>query len=78
MPSCLVWDDERAAGLSAPGYESLCDLLIARSFVHRGLDLSAHELDPHYFRDLWQRALSQGLRWPGFQRLSLSEEDKAY
>ena len=78
MRSCLVWTDERADNLTPAGYETLCDLWIARSFVHRGLDFSTHPLDPHYFKDVWERAFKQGVKWPGFNRLSLKPEDREY
>lgn len=78
IKNCLVWADERAEGLTPAGYENLCDLWIARSFIHRGLDFSAHELDPAYFRVVWEQAKSEQLKWPGFNRLELSMEDKAY
>lgn len=78
IKNCLAWDDERADGLTPAGYEILCDLWIARSFIHRGLSFSIHELDPNYFRVVWERALGQKFKWPGFQRLTLSEEDKTY
>ena len=78
MRDCLVWPDERPNGLTPSGFEALCDLLIARSFLHRGLDFSTYRLSPEYFRKVWEKALAQGFRWPGFHRLTLSEEDKEY
>ena len=78
IKSCLVWKDERPVGLTPAGYETLCDVWIARSFIHRGVDFSTDKLDPKYFRDIWNRALNQKFKWPGFKRLALNEEDKAY
>jgi hypothetical protein len=78
MRDCLVWSDERPQGLTHVGFESLCDLLIARSFLHRGLDFSTYKLSPEYYRIIWDRALAQGFSWPGFQRLTLTEKDRAY
>ena len=78
LKNCLVWEDERAEGLSPIGYENLCDLWIARSFIHRGMSFSEHRLDPNYFQTVWERALGQKLKWPGFARLTLCEEDKNY
>jgi hypothetical protein len=78
IKDCLAWEDERVDGLTPDGYESLCDLWIARSFIHRNLDFSAYDLSPEYFRDIWERALKQGFKWPGFNRLILSETDKAF
>jgi hypothetical protein len=78
MRDHLVWQDERPDGLTPEGYESLCDLFIARSFVQRGREFSSHPLDPEYFAKVWKRALAQAFRWPGFNRLRLSEQDKTY
>lgn len=78
MRECLVWSDEEPSGLTPSGYDALCDLWIARSFLHRGLDFSTYEFSPDYFRTIWDRAIAQGLRWPGFNRLTLNEEDRDY
>ena len=78
LKGCLIWADERADGLTREGYENLCDLWIARSFIHRGKDFSSHPIDPNYFREFWDRAVTQGFRWPGFRRIELSPEDKQY
>lgn len=76
---CLIWEDERCdIGLSSLGYEKLCDLWIARSFVHLNKPFSTHPLDPNYFREVWKSALSSNFDWPGFKRLELSERDKKY
>jgi hypothetical protein len=78
MRDCLVWADERPEGLTPDGYEHLLDLLIARSFIHRNLDFSTHSLDPIYFKQIWDRALEYKFQWPGFKRLKLSAEEKAF
>lgn len=78
IKSCLVWADERPNGLTPAAYETLCDLWVARSFLHQGLPFSNHSLDPEYFENIWKRALKQGFRWPGFSRLTLNEGDKIY
>ncbi len=78
IKGCLVWEDERADGLTPEGYDNLCDLWIARSFIHRGLDFSTYPLNPEYFGKVWERALQQGFSWPGYKRLTLNAEDKAY
>jgi hypothetical protein len=78
MRDCLVWADERPEGLTPDGYEHLLDLLIARSFIHRDLDFSTHSLDPIYFKQIWDRAMEYKFQWPGFKRLTLSAEEKAY
>jgi hypothetical protein len=78
MKDCLVWEDERPDGLTPDDYSNLSDLLVARSYLHRGEPFSAWELDPDRFKSVWERAIKQGLRWPGFRRVSLSGEEEAY
>ena len=78
IKACLGWSDEVIDGLTPEGYQNLCDLLIARSFIHRSLPFSSYRLDPLYFADFWERALKQGFSWPGFKRLVLSEKDQAF
>ena len=77
LKGCLIWEDERPDGLTPENYEKLCDLWIARSCLHRGLAIGEGTLDPQYFKDAWDAAIRDGIRWPGFQRLKLSPEDKA-
>jgi hypothetical protein len=78
LKSCLVWPDERAAGLTKEGYELLCDLWIVRGFIHNGVLPDKWGLDPAYFREVWQNALVDVPGWPGFKRLELSEHDREY
>jgi len=76
MKNCLVWDDERPDGLTPDGYEKLCDLWIARSFIHRDIPFSTWELDPEYFEQVWKDAMNAEFKWPGFNRLKLTEKEK--
>ncbi len=78
IKGCLVWPDERPDNLSPDGYEKLCDLLIARSFIHENRPFSSWKLEPHHFAQVWEDAIADKIQWPGFQRLKLSEEDQAY
>lgn len=78
IKSCLIWGDEKPAGISPRGYSALCDLWISRSFLHLGKAFSEDEIDPEYFGKFWARAMEQNFKWPGFKRLTLSEEDRAY
>lgn len=78
MRNHLTWTDEMPEGLTPEGYEVLCDLWIARSYIHRGLEFSEHPLDPDHIRDFWDRALKQNFQWPGFKRLNLSSSDTTY
>jgi hypothetical protein len=57
LKACLVWEDERPNGLTPQGYERLCDLWIARSFLHRGMPLNSGAFDPYYFERAWLQAL---------------------
>ena len=77
MRDYLVWPDEEPAGISPTGYEYLTDLLIARALMHHGLELPP-PIKPEFFRKIWEKAQSEGLKWPGFNRLSLNDDDKAY
>jgi hypothetical protein len=48
MKDCLIWEDERCElGLTPSAYEKLCDLWIARSFIHLDRPFSSHSLDPN-------------------------------
>ncbi len=76
MKDALVWEDERPDGLSLHGYEKLCDLWIARSFIHRKIPFSNWKLDPEYFEKVWLEATKQGFKWLGFNRLNLSDRDR--
>jgi hypothetical protein len=76
---CLVWDDERPLNISSAGYDLVCDLWIARSFMyHRKLPKNKWGLDPGYFQKIWDTAIKKKLNWPGFKRLELSPEDEKY
>jgi hypothetical protein len=78
MRDCLFWADEEPDGLTSDGYDTLIDLWAARSFLHKGRDFSTYKLSPDYFRLIWERALAQGFRWPGFNRLTLSDADRIF
>lgn len=76
---CLMWQDEKPARISIEGYEKLCDLWIARSFIyHRKLPRERWGLDPDYFWTVWQTALNENIKWPGFRRINLLREDENF
>ncbi len=76
---CFTWPDERPLDhLSSEGREFLSDLWIVRGFIHRSLPHEEWGLDPEYFKDTWEFALTKVAQWPGFKRLVLSETEKAY
>jgi hypothetical protein len=72
IKGCLIWSDERPVNITSEGYDKLSDLWIARSYIHRGLPLAPR------LQAAWERAVADGIRWPGFHRLVLSEADLAY
>jgi hypothetical protein len=76
--SALVWPDERPDNLTSEGYQSLCDLWICRALIHRGDPTFSTSLDPAIFQRRWAAALADNIRWPGFERLTLSAKDRAY
>ncbi|MDY6781765.1 MAG: hypothetical protein SW833_04295 [Cyanobacteriota bacterium] len=78
LKNTLIWNDERPDGLTPEGYEKLCDLWIARSFIHRKIPFSDWDIAPKYFEQVWSKAQKQGFRWPGFYRLSLNKQDREY
>lgn len=61
-------------------HEKIIDLWIARSFIHQGLPKSKwYAIEPtDYFVNTWEAAVAQRVKWPGFQRLTLSLEDREY
>lgn len=78
LKSCLIWPDERPRErLSSAGQEFLCDLWIVRGFIHRSVPRDAWGLDPAYFWRTWDFGLSSVPDWPGFQRLAISDADRA-
>ena len=80
IKACLIWEDERPVGLTPAGYESLCDLWIVRSYIHRGVPCAEWGIDPAsgYFQEVWARAQAHPIGWPGFRRMQISEKDRAY
>jgi hypothetical protein len=78
MKSCLVWPDERPVRISKDGYELLGDLWAIRGYLHRSVPSEQWGLDPAYFREVWTNALRDIPDWPGFKRLDLSDEARAY
>lgn len=77
LKSCLIWADEQPRGLSSEGYETVCNLWIARAHLYHGLELP-EPLEPQFYIDIWNKAVADEIKWPGFNRLSLSDKDKAY
>jgi len=79
LRGCLAWMDEgQRLPLTTEGHDNLTFLIAARSYIQEGRDFSEYIIAPDHLRLIWERALKQGFRWPGFKRLTLSEADKAY
>jgi hypothetical protein len=78
IKSCLIWKDECPPDLTPEGYERLCDLWIARSFIHQNRAFSDWEIDPSYFEKVWTKAREEGIKWPGFNRIELTTADREY
>jgi hypothetical protein len=53
-------------------------LWIARSLLHQGLDFSDDPINAEFTRDIWNRAIQQIPKWPGFKRISMSKKDAEY
>ena len=78
IKSCLIWEDERPSELSRSGSQFIARLWVVRSFIHQGIPPERWGVDPTPFENAWRAAQSAGLKWPGFMRLNLSEEDARY
>lgn len=80
MRDCLVWPDERPEGMTPDGHEKFHDLLIARAILYHwpAVGRSARYVDADLFKRQWEAALAQTPEWPGFRRLALTPEDRAY
>jgi hypothetical protein len=78
LNSLLFWDDEEPRDISLAGHDVLFALWFARAFLYHGYEIRSALLNPEYFRSVWDKAVASKLKWPGFNRLSLSEEDRQY
>jgi hypothetical protein len=78
LSSLLFWDDEWPCNISPQAHDVLNALWLARALQYYDYKLSTDLLDPQYFRSVWDKAVASGLKWPGFNRLHLSEQDRQY
>jgi len=76
LGSYLFWEDEVPWHITPDAISLLGSLSVARAFIYHGFELP-DLFNPTTFNNLWQRALPEIPNWPGFQRLELSEKDKA-
>jgi hypothetical protein len=76
LKACLVWADEQVDNLTPAGYETLCDLWVARTILFH--DPTRKTLDDDYFRSIWEEVRAQQVKWPGFHRLHLSPQERAF
>lgn len=77
LKACLIWEDELPRDITPDGYKFLCDLWVARAHLYHGNKLDEKLFNPSYYVRVWNWALEQKIQWPGFQRLVLSEENRA-
>ena len=78
IKSCLIWRDECPPGLSRKGTQFVARLWVFRAFLHQGIARERWTVDPTPFENAWHAAQLAGLKWSGFLRLQLSEEDSQY
>jgi hypothetical protein len=78
MKDCLIWSDECPENITPQGYELLCDLWIARSFIHKGQDFSSYPLDSSFFSETWEKAIKLNLKWPGLRADRISSINQRY
>jgi hypothetical protein len=68
IKSCLIWPNELPSGLSMDGHTFILNLLAARSYLHRNIPMTGRL---ERLRVDWEIALSSGLKWIGFKRISI-------
>ena len=78
LSAYFLWEDELPSGITPDGLDVLQSLWTARSLFHRKLSFADHPINPEYSRRVWEQALKEIPNWPGFKRLTLSNEDKEY
>lgn len=78
LSSVLFWDDEAPRGISPKAYDVLNALWLARALQYYDYKLTTDLLDPQYFKSVWDKAIASNLKWAGFNRLKLRDEDRAY
>ena len=80
MRYCLRWQDEEPECVSSRIYEKFLDLLITRSYIHKGLPKEKwFSIEPTgYFVEFWEHAESAIPSWPGFMRLQLNKVNRKY
>jgi hypothetical protein len=77
ITGCLVWSDEVPDGLSPAGHDYVRDLLGARGYFHLRVPVEEWDFGNTDRIERWNEALASGLRWNGFRRLDLSDDQRA-
>lgn len=78
MRGYLEWSDEREPiGISADGAMRYRDLLMARAVLFHGRQGTGLQ-SRQYYQEIWKLAVESALKWPGFQRTTLSKEEAEY
>ncbi len=73
LSSLLFWD-----GITPQAYDDLNALCLARALIYYDYKLTTDLLDSEYFRSVWDKAIASDLKWAGFHRLQLSDEERKY
>ena len=53
MRDALVWMDEWDKRLSSDGFNRLCNLWVARSFIHSNIPFSSYTFNPNLLEKVW-------------------------
>jgi hypothetical protein len=78
VSACLFWDDEYPKDITSLGLRQLRILWYSRAYLHTDNSFAgAGEHEPSR-RAFWEQALQEIPTWPGFKRIALSEEDRAF
>jgi hypothetical protein len=78
VSACLCWDDEWPREITNKGHRKLRELWMARSYLHNDNSFDAAGEYAEEWREVWEQAIQEIPTWPGFKRVTLSEEDRAF
>jgi hypothetical protein len=78
IKSVLTWKDEIPREISENGMDKLWNLFIARSYIHDNRPFSSHFRGGRHLEEAWSKSRNEIPDWPGFKRLSLSNEDRSF
>ena len=78
VSACLYWDDECPETITPLGRRQLRIMWYTRAYLHTDNSFVGAGEHEQYHRAWWEQALLEVPTWPGFKRLTLSEEDRAF